>query len=210
MKTYNRILKCLSMSEACPLCERIVGKLYHSCEFCHVRYCEDCIHPKKHYCPKFKKGLNKIELQTKTSPVIDSKVVCDDFAKKYTENEEEISFLTLSNIKKRVAEGNGILDMYICPLCVNVRDVDRYACIHCRNDRNLKCEWYGNHFCEICIKPERHKCTKYENEMRKLSYVEPTIKSKVIGEVIKVKEVIKVENKISLWKRFLLILGFSK
>lgn len=161
------------MSEVCPYCERIVGKLHHACGFCHIHYCDDCISPDKHYCPSYREEDYKIVPSTNASPIISSKDACNDFAKKYTENEEEVPFITIRDIKRRVAEGNGTLDSYICPKCINVRDTDRYACIHCKTSRNIQCDWCGNHFCEACIKPERHDCLEYERELRKSSYIEP-------------------------------------
>jgi hypothetical protein len=158
------------MSEVCPNCEIIVGKLYRTCRFCHMRYCDDCVPPDKHYCPQYREGTKKVETQTNVNPIISSKDACDDFAKKYTENEDEVPFLTLRDIKKRVSEGIGTLDSYICPRCINTRDTERYACIHCKTERNIKCDWCGNHFCEVCVKPKRHECLEYERHLRKSSY----------------------------------------
>jgi predicted nucleic acid binding AN1-type Zn finger protein len=161
------------MSEVCPKCERTVGKLYLACRWCGVPYCEDCIHPKKHYCPSYREEDNKTVSLTNVSPTISSVEACEDFANKNIEKEKDVPFLTLREIKKRVAEGIGALDMYICPRCINVRDTERFACVHCTTERTIKCDWCGNHFCGECIKPERHKCLEYENELRKSSYIEP-------------------------------------
>lgn len=161
------------MSEVCPNCERIVGKLYLSCRYCGVRYCEDCIHPKEHYCPSYREENNKTVPSTKVSLHISSEQACKDFADKNTENEKDVPFLTLREIKKRVSAGLGTLDMYICPRCLNIRDNERYACFHCNTGRTIKCDWCGNHFCEVCIMPESHNCLQYENYLRKLSYIKP-------------------------------------
>jgi predicted nucleic acid binding AN1-type Zn finger protein len=163
------------MSEVCPYCEKIVGKLHHACGFCHIHYCDDCIPPNKHYCPSYREEDSKIVPSTNASPTISPDEACRRFAKKNTENEVEVPFLTLHEIKKRVAEGNGTLDSYICPTCITVRDVDRYACVHCNTERIIKCEWCGNHFCGVCVKPERHDCLEYERELRKSSYSEPPV-----------------------------------
>lgn len=103
------------MSEVCPNCERIVGKLHLTCRWCGVHYCEDCIHPKKHYCPSYRERDNKTVPSTKISPHISSDKACEDFAKKFTDYENDEPFLSLLEIKKRVAGGLGTLDMYILP-----------------------------------------------------------------------------------------------
>jgi predicted nucleic acid binding AN1-type Zn finger protein len=177
------------MSEVCSKCNRIVGKLSHTCAFCHVRYCEDCVSPKNHFCPTYDKRLSCDYCGKEEQLPLVCKRCNDRFCAEHhlpkkhdctppqppqpPKPENKVWIYRWRDIEQLIASGKGTLDTYICPRCKSTKDMDRYTCIHCKTERTIKCDWCGNHFCEACIKPERHDCLEYEHELRKSCYIEP-------------------------------------
>jgi len=178
----------LTMVQQCPNCLVLVGKLHMRCIACGIYFCEDCVDPRKHYCPSYKEKI-KHNYATHNSRFSTSHY--EKFASS-DDLEESIQKLSVEEREKHnrehIIKANLIFQERLrlgignspdqCPSCGSTINRVDEKCILC-----------GIKFCVYCVKPEKHTCVIYQYEMEK--YPIPIKSDKVAVKPVTVPAVVK-------------------
>lgn len=142
------------MTQQCPNCLVLVGKLHMRCIWCGLYFCEDCADPHKHYCPAYREDM---KLTTRTIYRTDYSTKRYETFASLDDTEEEI-VPELSAKEKETHSREHIIKanlIYQERVRLGVGRTPN-QCPNCRSTMNRvdeKCILCGIRFCGYCIDP---------------------------------------------------------